>query len=272
MIADILTYPFFMNALLISLLGSLAAGIVGTYIVVKRISYISGSIAHTAFGGLGIAYFAGINPLLGATGFSILSAILISVARAKERKRFDILLSAMWSVGMAIGLLFIFMTEGYASDLFTYLFGNILLTSTTDVWLVTALCAVLLTITILFFNSFRAVLFDEEFCITRNLPVFWTYLTLFLAIALSIVMLIRVVGIILCIALLTLPPATALLFNKTIRGTMIWAVIFSMIATVTGLFIGYAIDFPPGTIIILISAALYIALLGIIRFRDSMTS
>ncbi|MGM5480616.1 MAG: metal ABC transporter permease [Nanobdellota archaeon] len=255
---EVLTYQFFQNALFVSILASIAAGVIGTYIVVKRMSLISGSIAHAGFGGLGIGYYLQINPLIGGVIFSLVSAVSIALFRKNQRNRLDTLLSFLWATGMAIGLVFIFLTPGYATDLFTYLFGNILLVSQLDLYLILILDVVILLTTYLLYNSFLSVTFDEEYAQTRNMKVTLVNIILFALIALTIVATIRVVGIVLMIAILTLPAATAQFFSRTIKKIMFRASLIALFATVIGLFLSYSLDFATGPIIVLILAILYL--------------
>jgi len=248
-------------------LASLAAGIIGTYIVVKRMSLIAGSVAHAAFGGLGISYYLGLNPLMGAIVFSLLASSSVALFRKKARNRLDTLLSALWATGMAVGLVFMFLTPGYAADLFSYLFGNILLVSTVDLALIVTLDLVIILAVILMYNPFLAVAFDEEYAVVRNIPVLAVDLILFGLIALTVVTIIRVVGIVLMIALLTMPAAVAQLFHKTMKGMMVTASLITLFATVSGLFISYLINFGPGPIIVLIVSLLYIASIGVSQLR-----
>lgn len=258
MVFEILGYQFFQNALIVAVLASVAAGIIGTYIVIKRMSLITGSISHTAFGGLGISYFLGANPLIGAIIFSLLSAGGISFFRKKSEKRLDILLSFSWSTGMAIGLIFMFLTPGYATDLFTYLFGNILLVSGTDLLIMLALDALIVIIVFLMFNSFLSVTFDEEYSEVRNTPVSLVYFILLSLIAFTIVMLIQVVGIVLVIAILTLPAATARLFGRTVKKIMIFSSIITLISMLGGLIFSYYVNLPAGPVIVLMNSAFYV--------------
>lgn len=264
---EALTYQFFQNALLVSILASVAAGVIGTYIVVKRMSLISGSIAHTAFGGLGISYYLNANPLFGGVIFSLLAAISIALFRRHEKSRLDTLLSFLWATGMAIGLVFMFLTPGYATDLFTYLFGNILLVSRSDLVLILILDVLILVVAYVMYNSFLSVTFDEEYSQTRNLNVTLVNMILFALIALTIVATIRIVGIVLMIAILTLPAATAQIFSKTVKQIMIRASLITLVASVAGLVISYMLDFSTGPIIVLILAAFYLAGLLISRLR-----
>jgi zinc transport system permease protein len=255
---EALQYTFFQNALIISVLAAVAAGIIGAFIVVKRMSLISGSIAHTAFGGLGISYFLNSNPLFGAVIFSLISAVSIALFRKNARNRLDSLLSFLWSTGMAIGLVFIFLTPGYSTDLFTYLFGNILLVSKTDLYMILVLDIVILAVVILMYNSFLAVTFDEEYSETRNLPVTLVNMILFGLIALTIVATIRVVGIVLMIAILTIPAATAQMFLKTVKKIMVASAFITLFASILGLFISYYLNFATGPVIILLISSIYL--------------
>ena len=255
---EALSFQFFQNALIIAVLASIAAGVIGTYIVIKRMSLISGSIAHTAFGGLGISYFLNANPLIGATIFSLISAASIALFRKNAKNRIDTLLSFLWATGMAIGLVFIFLTPGYASDLFTYLFGNILLVSKFDLYMILILDVVILAMVYFMYNSLLAVTFDEEYSETRNMPVTIVNMILFGLIALTIVATIRLVGIVLMIAILTIPAATAGMFHKTVKKIMITSSIITLFATISGLFVSYYLNFPTGPIIVLIISAIYL--------------
>ncbi len=263
---EILQYQFFQNALIIAVLASLASGIIGTYIVVKRMSLISGSIAHTAFGGLGISYYLNFNPLAGGIVFSLLSAFIIAFLKKSTENRLDTILSFLWATGMATGLVFIFLTPGYATDLFTYLFGNILLVSEADLLMILALDAVILAIVFLMFNSFLSVTFDEEYSETRNTPTTLINIILFGLIALTIIATIRVVGIVLMIAILTIPAASAQLFHKTIKKIMITSTAITLTATITGLFVSYYLNFSTGPIIVLIISFIYMASVLLSKF------
>ncbi len=255
--------------MLIAVLASLAAGVIGTYIVVKRMSLIAGSIAHTAFGGLGISYYLHANPLIGAVVFSLAVSSTVAFFRKKARNRLDTLLSALWATGMAVGLVFMFLTPGYATDLFSYLFGNILLVSTIDLIMIVVLDLVIIIAVLLMFNPFLAVAFDEEYAEVRNLPVLVVDLILLGLIALTVVTIIRVVGIVLMIALLTMPAAVAQLFHKTVKGMMLTSSLITLFATVSGLFLSYLINFSPGPIIVLIIAVIYISSILAAQVRNT---
>lgn len=255
---EILQYAFFQRAILAAIVVSVAAGIIGTFITVKRLSLVSGSIAHSAFGGLGIAYFLGQNPILGALSFSALASAFLALVRKSAKDRFDILLNLLWTVGMAIGLIFIFLTPGYSTDLFTYLFGNILLVNTSDIWLMFILDVVILVSVLFTFHKIVVVMFNEEYAEIRNVNVTGIYLMLFLLISFTVVLVIRAVGIVLMIALLTIPPATALFYAKSVKKVALISVGLNMVSIISGLFLSYYLNLPTGPVIVLISAMFYI--------------
>jgi zinc transport system permease protein len=263
---EILQHSFFTNALLIGVLSGVACGVIGTFIVVKKISFISGSIAHASFGGIGMAHFFGVNPVLGAAVFSVLSALGIGTVNRKNKRQEDASIGAIWAIGMAIGLLFIFFTPGYAADLFTYLFGNILLSTVTDVWYILALDAVIIISIAFVFRWLVTMIFDEEFATVTNIPVFPLYLFFLVLVALSIVILIRSVGVILVIALLTLPASTAQLMSKKFTHIIGIAIALAIGANLSGVILSYYLNVPTGPLIILIAAATYLLVLGTQRF------
>ena len=255
---DILSYNFFQNALLIGILASIACGIIGPFVVAKRISFLSGSIAHSSFGGIGLAYFLGFNPLVGAAVFSVVSALGIGVVSKKFKKNEDAAIGAMWSLGMAIGLVFIYLTPGYSADLFSYLFGNILMTSSTDLTLAVILNVIIITSVFVLYRWLVAIIFDEEFAEVTNIAVFPIYLFLLCLVALTIVILIRIVGVILVIALLTLPAATAQIFNKSFQKIIYWSIFFGCLFTTTGIILSYCLNLPSGPMIIFTAVFVYI--------------
>lgn len=257
---ELFNYSFFQQAFLAGILTAVVCGIVGSFIVVKKISFISGSIAHSSFGGLGIAYFLGFNPIIGAFVFSMISALSIGLINKKNKHQEDAIIGAVWAIGMAIGLFFIYLTPGYAGDLFTYLFGNILLVSTFDIWTILLIDVIVIFSTIIFFKWFVAIIFDEEFAKVTGINTFALYLFLLVLISISIVALMKAVGIILVIALLTLPAAAAQLLTKNFRN-MIWlAIIFALVFNILGIFVSYYINVPSGPIIIFIAGLTYLGI------------
>lgn len=253
MMLGILGFEFFRNALIAGLIASITCGIIGSYVVVKRLVSMSGGLAHAAFGGVGIGYFLGIDPFLGAAGFTLGIALFIGTIREKFGQYMETLVGVVWAAGMAVGILFIALTPGYAPELFGFLFGNILLIPTKDLFLMGILALVILVIVIAGFNQLMAVTFDEEYSRVMNLPVTALLLLLILLIALTVVVLLRVVGVILVIALLTIPPAIAREYAKDLKTMMALSVIAASVFTIGGLFLSYALDVPSGATIILLA-------------------
>ncbi len=256
--ASLFTVSFLRNALFAGLMASIVCGVIGSLVVVKRISFVSGAIAHSVLGGIGIAYFFNFSPIIGAFSFAIFSAILISIIKQRKNQNEDTVLSAFWAVGMAIGIIFMSMTPGYNSNLMSYLFGNILLVTNADLWSLLILLLVIISTVIVFYRQFIAMIFDEEFARLKNIKVNFLYTLLLILISLSVVILIRVVGIILVIALLTLPAAISRLFNRSIGGMMFWASIFGFIFTLLGLWLSYLLNLPTGSVIIVLAGFTYI--------------
>ncbi|MHA1112138.1 MAG: metal ABC transporter permease [Promethearchaeota archaeon] len=255
---EIVQYWFFQKALLISLLAAIPCAIIGTFIVVKRISMISGSISHATFGGLGISYFLGFNPLMGATIFGVLCGSLIGILQNRAKKRLDTILSFLWAFGMAIGLIFLYLTPGYASDLFTYLFGNLFLITDGDLLIVLILNVVIIVALVFTYQTLKVVLFNDEFAQVRNIPNFWVYQIFYILVSLTIIVILSVVGVILLIAFLTLPAAIALFYQKNMKKVMLWSGIIVLFSNILGLFLAHWIELPPGPVIVVILAFLYL--------------
>ncbi len=249
----LLQYDFLQNALLGGLLASIGCGLMGSYVVVKRIGYLAGGISHTVLGGIGIALFAGFAPLGGALIAALIAALLIGWVKLRWQQQEDTLIGAVWAVGMAIGILFLSRTPGYNVNLMSYLFGNILLVGDADLWLMAGLDLLVLLLVVLFYWQFLAVSFDEEFARLRGVPVTFFYLLLLCMVALTVVLLIQVVGLILVIALLTLPAAIAAQYFHTLGWMMVVATLLGMLFTLLGLAISYRPDLPAGATIILVA-------------------
>lgn len=254
---ELFQYDFFINALTAGILASVAGGIIGSYIVVKRIVFISGGIAHTAYGGIGLGYLLGFNPLLGALGFSISAAVGISYLRTKQNQYEDTLIGIMWAAGMSLGVIFISLAPGYSSDLMSYLFGNILTVPTIEIRFIALIDIVIIIVVIAFFKQFQAITFDEEYSRAVGLNVDFYYLLLLVLVALTVVALIKIVGIILSIALLTIPAAVAKFFAGSLKSMLLLSVLTGIIFSVGGLFISYYLNLPSGSTIILLSVIGY---------------
>ncbi len=269
---DLLQYEFMRNALYAGLLASLACGIIGTYVVVKRIASISGGIAHTSFGGIGLGYYLGISPVLGAVFFTLASALGMGMVTRRTRIPEDTVIGVLWALGMALGIIFIALTPGYAPDLFSYLFGNILTVPFSDLMLMIALDAVILVLVLTLYREFLYISFDEESSTVVGIPTEVIYLLLLCLIALTVVVLIRVVGVILVIALLTIPATTAMQFTHGLRNMMALAVLVGAVCTVLGLWFSYLFDLPSGATIVAVSVALLLISLGATRLRKRMAT
>lgn len=264
-----LQYDFMRNALLAGLLVSITCGIIGTYVVVKRIVFISGGIAHAAYGGIGMSYFFGWNPVLGAIIFSLASAFGMGFVQRKTKERADSIIGVMWAIGMAIGIIFLDLTPGYKADLMSYLFGSILAVPVTDLWVMLIMNLVILLLVLLFYKELLGITFDEQYALVLNVPVHWMYLLLMAMIGFSVVMLMRVVGLIMVIALLTIPASIGAMFLRDIKKIMLVASLLGMIFTTLGLFASYFLNLTSGATIILIAGLAYVISLfiQISRFR-----
>jgi zinc transport system permease protein len=265
---SILDYWFFQKALIVSIITAISCAIIGTFIVVKRISMITGSISHATFGGLGISFYFGFNPIIGAMLFGVACGGSIGFLQKKNKNRLDTILSFLWAFGMAIGILFVYMKPGYSADLFTYLFGNIFLISNNEMLYSILINLFVLWVMFFLFNTFTMVLFDEEFAEVRNMPVLLTYLIFYVLIALTIVTILMVVGVILLIAFLTIPPAIALFYFKTIKKIILASGIILVVSNILGLFLGHWLSLPPGPVIILLLSMLYLGSFLLDHFKN----
>jgi zinc transport system permease protein len=259
-------YRFMQYALATGLLASVACGVVGTYVTMRRIGYIAGGISHCVLGGLGAANYLNkvhgwtwLQPVYGAVFAALLAAFIIGFVSLRAREREDTIIGALWAVGMAAGVLFIARTPGYSQDLMSYLFGNILMVTNADLWMVVVLDIFVVGLGILFFNQFTAICFDEEFARARGLRVEALYLLLLCLTALTVVLLVSVVGIVLVIALLTLPVAVAGQMAHSMGRIMILSSILCAVFTTGGLALSYAPNLPAGATIIVLAAAAYLA-------------
>ena len=252
-----LTYEFIQHALIAGWLASVACGIIGVYVVTKRIVFISGGIAHTAFGGVGLGYLLGINPVWGALIFTVPASLFIGIITRKWKLAEDTAIGIIWSMGMALGVIFVGLAAGYAPDLMSYLFGNILLVPLGDIWLMLALDIAILLIVLVFRREFLGICFDEEMSRVTGVAVDLLYLVLLVLIGLTVVILIRVVGIILVIALLTVPPALARQFSYNMTRMMLLSVAFSFVFTAGGLLLSFYLDVASGATIILLAGGVF---------------
>ncbi|MBP1642711.1 MAG: hypothetical protein H6Q03_1380 [Acidobacteria bacterium] len=253
-LGDLLALDFFRDALVAALLASVLCGVVGTLVVLKRLVSIAGGVAHAAFGGLGVAYWAGADPRLGALAVAALSAVGLGFLDRERVRRLDAAIGVLWAVGMAVGLVFLHWTPGYAPDLLAYLFGNILLLTPSDLALAAAAVAAVLVLLAWRGRELVAVAFDEEAARLQGLPTRAYGILLLMLAAVSVVVLLQLVGIVLAVALLTLPPLIALRLARSIAGVVVAATAVCLALTVGGLLLSFALDLPSGPVMVLSGA------------------
>ncbi|QZT35828.1 metal ABC transporter permease [Halosquirtibacter xylanolyticus] len=255
---DLFSYDFFQNALIAAIFASISCGIVGSYIVAKRMVFISGGITHASFGGVGLGYLMGFNPLYGAGVFAMLSACIVEYIRSKSHIREDSAIGMIWAAGMAIGILLVSLTPGYAPDLMSYLFGDILTVTMTDIYWMAGVTLLMITFFTFFHRVITAIAFDESYAKTLRLPVKWINYTIAIIMALTIVVNIRISGIILVISLMTIPQATAQKFTHQLGYMMIHSIWIGFLGIFSGLYMSYLLDIPSGSSIIISEIVIFI--------------
>lgn len=256
---DLLQYTFFQHALLGSLLASIVCGIVGTYIVCRRLVFISGGLTHASFGGIGLGLYIGISPLLSATVFAVLSAFGVEWLSKRTDMREDSAIAVFWALGMALGVIFSYLSPGFAPDLSAYLFGNILTIDVSDLLLLAALAVVLAVFFFLQVNTIVCIAFDREFARSQGLPVRTLEYVMMLFIALAIVSCLRMVGIVLVISLLTIPQMTANLFTASFKRIILLSIVVGCVGCLGGLLLSFYWNIPSGASIIFVSILIYFA-------------
>ena len=281
---EALQFDFMRNALLAGVFVSIACGVIGTFVVIKRIVFISGGIAHAAYGGIGLGYYfrysvlpallteaartrldprPGAYPMIGAILFSLISAVAMGLVQRRTRQRADTVIGVMWAIGMAIGIIFVDLTAGYKVDLMSYLFGSILAVQPSELFFILGLDVVIILLVVLFYKELLAISFDETFATVENVPVDVIYIVLLCMIALTVVMMMRVVGLIMVIALLTMPAAISGQFVRGMRRMMILASILGILFTTVGLWLSYAWNLTSGATIILVSGVAFLLSLAV---------
>lgn len=258
---EALSYEFMQNAILAALLVSIASGIIGSLIVVNRMVFLAGGIAHTSYGGIGLAVYFGLPIFLGASLFSVGAALLMAFITLKQKHRTDTFIGLIWAVGMAIGIILVDLTPGYNVDLMSYLFGSILAVSREDIWFMVLLVIIIISTILFFYRDILAVSYDSEYALLRGIHVKTFYTIILVLSALTVVIAIKIVGLILVIALLTIPIYIAEELSNSLYSMMIFSTIISIIFTISGLFISYTYNITSGAAIILISAFLLLLFL-----------
>jgi zinc transport system permease protein len=269
---EALQFEFMQNALLAGLLASVICGIMGTLVVVNRMVFLSGGIAHAAFGGIGLAFFLGWNYLVGTIAFSIMAAVIMAAITVKAKHRADTIVGVIWAIGMAIGIILLDLTPGYNVDLMSYLFGSILTVPDSDIWMMLCVGFAIVGIVFYFYNDYLALTYDEEFAQIRGIRVKSLYFLMIVMLAVGIVMIIQVVGLILVIALLTIPPYIAERYSTSLFKMMLFSIILSAIFTVIGLWLSYLFDLTSGASIIVVAGIGFLISLGVERFRPKMAA
>ncbi len=270
MLESLLEYQFMQNAFWSGLLASIMCGIVGVIIMEKRLVMMSGGIAHTAYGGIGMGYYFGFEPIWGALGVSVLASLGIGHIKRKSDARADILIGLFWSMGMAVGILFIAFTPGYPPDVTSYLFGNILAVRKVDIRMMLALTCLVVFLVALLFNYWKAYLFDEQFAAIRGIKTIFLENLLYIIIALTVVVLIRVVGIILVLALLTAPPVIAAGMTTNFLKRMLIAIILGFLFCFCGLWLSYEFNLASGASIVMLSGTTYLIFMAATKIADSL--
>ncbi len=259
---------FMRHALMAGLLTSVACGIIGTLVVVNRIVFISGGIAHAAYGGIGLAFFFGFPPLAGAAGFAMVIAMIMAAMTLKNKQRADTVIGVLWAVGMALGIILTDLTPGYNADLLSFLFGSILAVPRSDLVMMVVVDVLVVAAVISLYNSFLAMSFDEEFAKAMGVRVGLLYYVLLAMIALSVIMLIRLVGLILVIALLSIPPFIAEKFCRSLKAMMALSILLNSIFTLIGLWLSFVFNLTSGAAIIMVAAAFFFATVLYEHARD----
>ncbi|NNG01056.1 MAG: metal ABC transporter permease [Desulfobacteraceae bacterium] len=260
---EALQFEFMQNALMAGLLASVICGIMGTLIVVNRIVFLSGGIAHAAYGGIGLAFFFGWPYLVGTLGFSLVAAMIMAAVTLRARHRADTIIGVIWALGMATGIILLDLTPGYNVDLMSYLFGSILTVPSSELWIMLIMAGLITGLVGLFYKDILALSYDEEFARIRGVPVRSLYFTLIGMLAVTIVIVIQVVGLILIIALLTIPPFIMEKYAKSMFQMMAGASVLAAVFTIAGLWLSYEFDLTSGATIILVAGTGFFLSLGI---------
>ncbi len=273
-IAEIFQYQFLAHAALACLLCGIACGIIGTYVVCRRLVFLSGGITHASFGGIGMAYYFGANPLLGALIFAILSAWGIETFTSRKQIREDSAIGLIWSLGMAIGIIFIYLTPGYAPNLMSFLFGNILSVTSTDIIWMAIVDALILLIFATMYRPILYVAFDREYARSQNFPTRIVSYLMATLVAITIVISIRVVGIVLLISLLTIPAVIGNLISKSFNRILIYGSVIAALSAFAGLYISYKTNIPSGasTIFVLTLTLIAVKTTTFVRNKRSLKS
>lgn len=266
---EILHFEFMRNALLAGMLASLVCAVIGTLIVVNRLVFIAGGIAHAAYGGIGLAFFFRLPPALGAAAFSLVISSIMAQITYKDRHRTDTLIGVLWAAGMALGIILIDLAPGYNVDLMSYLFGSILVVSKNDLLLMMGLSVLILTVVLFFYKDFLALSFDEEFARASGVPVRCLYFILLAMIAVSVIVIIRIVGLILVMAFFTIPPYLTEKYAGSLKKMMAASFILNLFFTFSGLWLAYRYNLTSGATIILTATVCFFIVIIFEKIRKT---
>lgn len=256
---EIFEYTFFRNALIGLALVSVASAVVGTYVVARRLMFVTGGVTHASFGGLGLGYYLGVSPTAMAGAFAVAAALCVEWLSAGRRVREDSAISVVWATGMALGILFIFLTPGYVPELQSFLFGNILTVSRSDLWIFAGFAALLLLLLTLFFRPIVACAFDSDFARTVGVPVRWVNGMMTVLVAVCVVLTLKLIGIMLLMSLFSIPQMIAEVYTSRLRPMMELAAAVSLTCSVAGLFASYFTNVPASAAIVITLVAAYAA-------------
>lgn len=262
---EALQFEFMRNAVFAGLLAGVICGIMGSLVVVNRIVFLSGGIAHAAYGGIGMAFYFGWSYLLGTVGFSLAVAMVMAAVSMKARHRADTVIGVLWAVGMALGIILIDLTPGYHVDLMSYLFGSILTVPRSDILVMLVICLSIAVLAVFFYKGLLAMSYDEEFARIRGVPVKGLYYGMIAILAVAVVLVIRVVGLILVIALLTIPPFIVERYARSLLQMMVWSSVLGAVFTVAGLWLSFRYDLTSGASIIMVSGIVFVLSLFVNR-------
>lgn len=265
---EILRYGFMQNAVLAVVLTCIACGVVGVFVVSKKIVSVTGGISHAGFGGIGLSFYLGLDPLLGLLPFSLISAAVLGFLSRRTKVSEDTAIGILWSMGVALGIVLIYMTPGYAPDLMTYLFGNILTVPASDIRLMIAIDLIIIAVVFLLYKEFLALSFDEEYTTATGAPTECLYIVLLGLIALAVVAMIKVVGIILIIAMLTIPASLSRKLTHSMKRMIVLSTVIGIVLSLVGLMFSYRFDLPSGATIILVMGAVYLLSVGFSEIRS----
>lgn len=260
---DLLEFGYLTNSILAAIFAAISCGLTGTYIVSRRMVFVSGGLTHASFGGIGMGHFIGINPIIGAAIFSVVAALGIEKFSSRRLLRQDSIIAMLWSLGMALGIIFIYITPGYAPNMMSYLFGSILTVSALDIWFLGGLSLLSVLVFSTMYKAILYVSFDEDFARTRNLPVQALKYLMISMVALAIVFNIRVVGIILVLSLLTVPQCIVSLFTNIYRKILIFSVLTGLVGTFAGLAAAWLLDIPSGATIVFVLVVMFLLASGV---------